>query len=275
MPKKPIKWGLKIWVMADATSHIISDFEVYCGKTTATLWEGMSQRAEHKLAHQVVTDLTTGLDNKGHVITMDNFFTSVGLFRDLERPGIYGTGTMRSNCIGLHPDMRKIKEFRRRGQGDLNWFMHSSRKMCSVLWKDKMPILLLSTHAPPITPGNPRDCTIPRRDGARRPDIPTSPVLQEYTTNMRRVDVADHIRGNYTYQVHTHKWWHQIYMFLMDLSSVQMYLYYLQILKDLEKSHEAITHLQFKNGLCQARMRLAREPGAGSGEKESGEQGLL
>jgi hypothetical protein len=40
MPKKPIKWGLKVWVMADATSHIIYDFEVYCGKNTATLGGG-------------------------------------------------------------------------------------------------------------------------------------------------------------------------------------------------------------------------------------------
>jgi hypothetical protein len=115
-----------------------------------------------------------------------------------------------------------------------------------------MPVLLLSTHAPPITTGNPRDCIVPRWDDARRPDIPTSPVLQEYITNMREVDVADHICGNYTYQVCTHKWWHRIYMFFMDLSSVQMYLYYLEILKKLEKSHEAITHLQFMNGLCQA-----------------------
>jgi hypothetical protein len=147
--------------MADATSHIISDFEVYCGKNTATLVGGMSQCAEQNLAHQVVTDLTTRLDNRGHVITMDNFFTSIGLFRDLECRGIYATETMHSNRIGLHPDMRKIKEFRRRGQGDLEWFMHNSRKICSVLWKDKMSVLLLSTHAPLITLGNPWDCTVP------------------------------------------------------------------------------------------------------------------
>jgi hypothetical protein len=252
MPKKPIKWDFKGGLLADATSHIISDFEVYCGKSTATLGGGMSQGAEQNLAHWVMTNLTSGLDNKGHVITMDNFFTSVGLFRDLERRGIYATGTMHSNRIGLHPDMRNIREFRRRGQGDLDWFMHDSKRMCSVLWKDKMPVLLLSTHAPPIMPGNPRDCTVPRRDGALRPDIPTSPVLQEYTKNMRGLDVADHIRGNYTYQVRTHKWWHRIYMFLLDLSTTQIYLYYLEILKKLDKLHEAITHLQFVNGLCQA-----------------------
>jgi hypothetical protein len=136
MPKKPIKCGLKVWVMVDATSHIISDFEVYCSKSMATLGGGgggMSQGAEKNLAHRVVTNLTAGLDNKGHVITMDNFFTSVGLFRDLKRRGIYATGTMRSNRIGLHPNMKKIKEFRRRGQGDLEWFMHNSKRMCSVL----------------------------------------------------------------------------------------------------------------------------------------------
>jgi hypothetical protein len=159
----------------------------------------MSQSAEQNLAHRVVTDLIARLDNKGHVITMDNFFTNVGLFLDLECHGIYAVGTMRSNRIGLYLDMRKIKEFRRRGQGDLEWFMHNSRKMCSVLWKDKMLVLLLSTHAPPIMPGNPWDCTVPWWDGIRRPNIPTSPVLQEYTRNMKGVDVADHIRGNYTY----------------------------------------------------------------------------
>jgi hypothetical protein len=120
MSKKPIKWDLKIWVMADATSHIISDFEVYCGKSTAICGGDMSQRTKQNLAHWVVMDLTVGLDNKGHIITMDNFFTSVGHFHDLERRGIYGTGTMHSNRIGLHPNMRKIKEFRRRRQGDLD-----------------------------------------------------------------------------------------------------------------------------------------------------------
>ena len=106
-----------------------------------------------------------------------------------------------------------------------------------------MLVLLLSTHVPPITTRNPRNCTVPWRDDARRPDIPTSLVLQEYTTNMRGVDVVDHIRGNYTCQVCTYKWWHRIYMFLMDLSLVYMYLYYLEILKKLQKSHEAIKHL--------------------------------
>jgi hypothetical protein len=178
MPKKPVKWGVKVWCAADSKSKFIFDFDIYCGKSQATLESRASTTEEQNLAHRVVTQLTTGLENKGHVVVMDNYFTSVGLFRDLERRGIYATGTMRSNRIGLHPDMRKTKEFKRRNHGDLDWFMHESRRMSSILWKDKMPVLLLSTHAPPIFAGDPQDCTVPRRSGAIRYDIRTSPILQ-------------------------------------------------------------------------------------------------
>jgi hypothetical protein len=69
--------------------------------------------------------------------------------------------------------------------------MHESRKMACVLWKDKKPVLLLSTHAIPI--GYP--CmpvpTMPRRNGADWEDVMTSPIDLEYTTHMWGVDVAD------------------------------------------------------------------------------------
>jgi hypothetical protein len=241
MPKKPIKWGFKVWYMASSKLRFIVDFDVYCGKSQVTLAGGASAREDQTLVHRVITNLTTGLENKSHVIVMDNYFTSVGLFCDLERWGIYATGTMRSNRIGLHPEMRKIKEFKRRTQGDLEWFMHESRKMCSVLWKDKMPVLLLSTHAPPITSGDPDDCTVPRREGSRRSNIRISSVLQEYITHMRGVDVADHLRGNYSCRTRIHKSWRKVFFFLWDLSITNMYIMCLEILVRLDEEHEAIT----------------------------------
>ena len=32
MPKKPEKWGVKLWVLADLVTKYVSDFHVYCGK---------------------------------------------------------------------------------------------------------------------------------------------------------------------------------------------------------------------------------------------------
>jgi hypothetical protein len=252
MPKKPEKWGIKMWCLADSVTRYIANFDIYCGKMISTLENSRPSRAEASLGSTVVMDLMRGLEGKNHVVTMDNFFTSVGLFRDLERRGIYATGTVRSNRVGLPPDLTNTKEFKKRAQGELDWAMHESRRMCAAIWKDKQPVLLLSTHAPPITSGDPADCTVPRRNGATQLDIRTSPVLKEYTKNMRGVDVADHLQGNYTSLTRTHKWWHRVFHFLLDLTTVNMYIMYLEILKQLGKSEEALTHLQFQHGLCQA-----------------------
>jgi hypothetical protein len=242
-PKKLEKWGIKVWCLTDSITRYIADFDIYYGKAISSLENPRPSCAEASLAHTVVMDLVRGLEDKNHVVTMDNYFSSVGLFRNLEWRGIYATSTVRANRIGLPPDLTNTKEFKKRAQGELDWAMHESRKMCSVIWKDKQLVLLLSTHAPPITHGNPRDCTVPRRNGATRPDIPTSPVLKEYTKNMRGVDVGNHLRGNYTSLTRTHKWWHRVFHFFLDLTTVNMYIMYLDILKQLGKSHEALIHL--------------------------------
>jgi hypothetical protein len=57
------------------------------------------------------------------------------------------------------------------------------------MWKDKCPVLLISTHALPIGfPCVPVD-KVPRRNGTIREMVLTSPMLLEYTTFMRGVDV--------------------------------------------------------------------------------------
>ena len=68
------------------------------------------------MAHQVVTKLTMGLKNLNHVLVMDNFFTNVGIFHDLECRGIYATKIMKSKCVGLHPNLWNTKRFKRRSQ---------------------------------------------------------------------------------------------------------------------------------------------------------------
>jgi hypothetical protein len=72
--------------------------------------------------------------------------------------------------------------------------MHSSKGVACAMWKDMKPVLLISTHVVPVQP----PCThsdlfakIPRRNGAVRDAIHTSPIHLEYTTFMHGVDVAD------------------------------------------------------------------------------------
>jgi hypothetical protein len=122
---------------------------------------------------------------------MDNYFTSIELFQKLHVRGIYATGTVRANRIGLPEILADISTLNRSQQGSLEWHIHDSRTIASVAWRDKKMVCLLSTHARPVVVEGEERPTVPRRNGAIREAIPTSPVHLEYTTYMRGVDVAD------------------------------------------------------------------------------------
>jgi hypothetical protein len=148
-------------------------------------------RGEVGAAYGVIMKLLRGLEEKGHCIVMDNYFCSIPLFEELVRQGIYATRTVRSNRIRLPQHLKNTKLWKRCEQGHIEWAMHESRNTSCMMWKDKCPILLISTHTKPVGfPCVPQD-EVPRRNGAVRKNIPTSHVLLEYTTFMRGVDVVD------------------------------------------------------------------------------------
>lgn len=77
--KNPQKWGIKIWYLADVKYRFVYNFDIYCGRNVDEQVEG-----EISVVHGVVRKLTTGLGNKGHCVVIDNFFTSILLFMELE-----------------------------------------------------------------------------------------------------------------------------------------------------------------------------------------------
>jgi hypothetical protein len=152
--------------------------------------------------------LMVGLQRKDHVLVCDNYFTSIGLLLELYSRDIYATRTMRSNRMGLPSDLTNLSNWNRVDQGTLEWRMHTSNNIACVMWKDKRPVLLISTHAIPVQ----APCihlklltTVPRRNGADWDSVPTSPIHLEYTTHMRGVDVADQLRASYSWQTRLHK----------------------------------------------------------------------
>ena len=86
---KPIKWGYKLWVLADAKTGYTSNFFVYTGKQEGTI--------QHGLGYKVVFDLLEDFKNQGYHIFIDNFYTSVQLLQDLHKLKTFVTGTMLIN----------------------------------------------------------------------------------------------------------------------------------------------------------------------------------
>ena len=198
MPQKPQKWGIKVWHMAYSITKFVWNFAVYCGKNEDNEEMACVVWGEARLAHKVVLDLAADIQGKGHVISMDKFFTSVGFFEELASMWIYATRTIRSNRIGLPLALKNKGTFRNAPHKTLEWRMYETRKMACVLWKDRKPVLLLSTHA--LSIGFPYLLvpTVPKRNDMVRGNIMTSPMHLEYTTHMWGVDVADQLRALYS-----------------------------------------------------------------------------
>ena len=64
-----------------------------------------------------VNHLVEDLHHKGHVIMMDNFFTSIELLRDSEAKSIYATCTLRNSRICLPKALTNSEVFAKRPQG--------------------------------------------------------------------------------------------------------------------------------------------------------------
>ena len=88
MPAKPIKRGIKVWVLGDSSNGYFSNFDVYTGR---------KEDRQVGVGAHVVQTLTEELKNKHHHVFFDNFFTSYQLLEDLEKDGIYGCGTARKD----------------------------------------------------------------------------------------------------------------------------------------------------------------------------------
>ena len=192
LPKKPTKWGVKVWVLADAKSGYVHKFQVYTGK---------EENSSYGLAYRVVMDLLKDNLGKSHIVYCDNSYTSVLLAMDLLKQTTYLCGTLRQRSknfpkeIGLKNfDLEKEKcEFRKHGD------------VTCVRWKEKRDVFLLSTK-------DRNEMTTAQRKGEggqmRTLDAPV--IVADYNENMGGVDIGDQLLVYYALGRKTVKWWHRV-----------------------------------------------------------------
>ncbi len=138
MKDKPTKWGIKVFVLADALNGYISRFQIYTGKNSAL------SANEVGLCSRVVLELLSGIDTHPKVY-MDNYYTSPALFLSLYRKGINARGTARSNRK-YFPQVIKITNKNNPPRGLINY--RSSGPLLAMTWVDKRVIYFMSTmHA--------------------------------------------------------------------------------------------------------------------------------
>jgi hypothetical protein len=98
------------------------------------------------------------------------------------------------------------------------WCMNT----CALIWMDSKPVFLLTTAYNPIDP----NATAGRWVGRNRVEFPTSPVLLQYQMFMWDVDIVDQQRQEYSVLLQSHKWWHKVFLFILDSWILNCYILY-------------------------------------------------
>ncbi|CAJ1081215.1 LOW QUALITY PROTEIN: piggyBac transposable element-derived protein 3-like [Xyrichtys novacula] len=144
MPKKPAKYGLKIWMATDACTSYVWRCSIYTGRSGDAREVGQGRRVVLELLEDV----------KGITVTCDNFFTSFQLGQELLKKKIALVGTIRKNKPELPPKLLDTK-----GRDVLSSVFAFTRTTMAVSYVPKRGrnVVLISTkHRQPVIAEGPK-----------------------------------------------------------------------------------------------------------------------
>jgi len=141
MPKKPVKWGIKAFSLADSRNGYMLNTLVYTGAETldcaSPSYASLPQPA------RVVMYLMRKYLYKGYHLFTDRYYTSIPLAKALHHAQTALTGTVQRDKIDLPDDIRAGVHLR---GGDVR-ALRAEQLMC-LAWRNttkKVPVIMVST----------------------------------------------------------------------------------------------------------------------------------
>lgn len=219
MPSKPLRKGLRVWMLCDSRSG-------YCHRTRLYVGKPSDDATASTVGHRVVTSLVRGLEGRYHHLFMDSFFTSVPLLQRLLQDGLYACGPTNPNRRG-YPDALKPRNVGKLAPGE--FYQCQRGNLVATVTRDAKVVSCLSSNSAPgivgIGPGkrdgegSDGDCSSLSSFGIARP----LPLLL-YQENMRGVDLCDQLRECYQVGRPCKKWWRYFLWFYVNLCIVNAYI---------------------------------------------------
>lgn len=175
------------------------------------------------VTHETVVNLLTPLEGKNHRVYMDNYYTGIPLFNDLENMDIYATGTVRTNRKGLDKrvTMKKTEEKElKKKPGTTRYSSYGA--LVYAAWFDKRAVHVLSNCHPP-TGDDTVEHWFPAQRGERATtasgkilkEISICPIVRWYRKWMGAVDRFNQFRAYIRLEMRTSKLWHVMMWFVI------------------------------------------------------------
>ena len=221
MPKKPIKHGIKVFALCCADTGHLYSFEIFTGKSDKIDWttKAIIDRLIRKagLAGQV-----------GRILFTDNYYTSMDVMKHVhETYGMLFVGTMKltekKTRTGADFPFRKLSsgamKLVQRG-----WSRVAFQKVQvrgghfvaqATIWRDKKVVAFLHNHKVQLDSGS---STVERFSprGKRKKEIKTQPVVPEYQTYYKGVDLRDRDTADWTTSMRSPRFYLRIFFWMLD-----------------------------------------------------------
>ena len=264
MPLKPVKVGIKMFVVSEAQTGYCHKFQIYLGK------EGEDNGNEGDLGKTglVCVRLLRGLQHKGFQVYFDNFYTSVPLFYYLSSRGISACGTMRTNRKFFPREMlsEAVPGLTR---GEFVWA--SYKDLLALTWKDRKAVSFLSTiHDPDLGEQVTRRQKVGGRYQERQVNCPK--LVNDYNRYMGGVDKNDQL-AIVRKEMKQLSWYNRVFIKLLEMAIYNSY-----VMEETVKTHRNPAGkvirgvLDFKDDLVSQLVGNVRAPRRSAGRKRTREE---
>lgn len=210
IPIKPGRFGIKCFTLAEASSGYGLVSKVYTGKENGVVQTDLGRKA--------VMGLMESYLDKGYKLYMDNYYTSVPLFQDLEGRGTLACGTVRSNRKGLPKDITDVhnEEVKALKRGESVY--RQKNTITCVGWKDSKMVYMLATT--PLSPTSNVEVERSVKVGNKwqKTAVSQPSVISDYNQNMGGVDLSDQRVTTYARLMKGSVWYYKIFFYLLELS---------------------------------------------------------
>lgn len=269
-PKKPHKWGYKVFVLS-GKSGFCYDFDIFAGAQSNVVPESCPNLSA---SSNVVIRMSYFIPKHcNYKIFFDNWFTSIPLLVYLHKEGILPLGTARLNRLtGLK--MPKEKELRKKGRGTFCEMVTNvdEIKITAVSWLDNKVVNMVSTYAG-SQPVMEKKRFFKSENIHKVISCPNSVGI--YNSYMGGVDLIDSMLGYYRIPLRSKKYYMKIFYHIIDLCVVNAWLLYRRVNNNNESYLPLVDFkILISEVLCEVKRTTPKRKGRPTAE-ENRTQGLI
>jgi hypothetical protein len=221
MPKKPVKYGLKFWLLCDTETRYVLALDLYTGK--------IGNVVQRDLATNVVLRLVDHLPNnvkQGRQVTYDRYFFDLKLSKALLERKMTSLGVVDHKRSFVPSELKLVRK-----ELYSSWFFFSgSNTILSYQAKEKKrPVILLSmSHQYPEVFDDEKNLPV---------------MINDYNRTKIGVDLVGQCINNYTVRRITRRWPMMVFFNIIDIAGVNAMAIWLCQNPDWSNKHTHVRRL--------------------------------